>query len=164
VVSTPAVADGLVIVGSRSYDLLGIEAESGAVVWRRYLWFSWIESSVTVRDGIGYVGSSDAQAVLAFAPRTGALKWRADVFGWNWGRPAVSDAHVFVATAGLAGYTTEHRAAVLALDRSTGRPIWAFEPERPPHGGAFGFPGPVALSDDFVFAADLDGRLYAVRR
>lgn len=164
VVSTPMVADGLVIVGSRSYDLLGLDARSGALVWRRYFWFSWIESSVTLRDGVGYVGSSDAQIVLAFDPHTGAALWRADVFGWAWGHPAATQRHVFVATAGLVGYPAEHRAGVLALDRASGAPVWRFQLERVPDSGAFGFPGPVAVSDDFVFAAAVDGRLYALRR
>jgi hypothetical protein len=164
IVSTPAVADGVVIVGNRSYDLIGLDAGSGSLVWSRYVWFSWIESSVAVRDGIGYVGSSDAQAVFAFDPRTGAGHWQADVFGWAWGRPAVSNDRVYIATAGLVGYTTEHRAAVFALDRLRGRPTWVFEPAATPPAGAFGFPGPVALSDDLVFAAGLDGHLYALRR
>jgi outer membrane protein assembly factor BamB len=164
VASTPAVADGLVIVGSRSYDLIGLDAGSGTMVWRRYVWFSWIESSVAVRNGVGYVGSSDAQVVFAFDPRTGAAHWQSDVFGWAWGRPAASDERVYIATAGLVGYTTEQRAAVFALDRLTGNPTWVFEPGIVPPAGPFGFPGPVALSDDFVFAAGLDGRLYALRR
>jgi outer membrane protein assembly factor BamB len=59
VVSTPALAAGRAIVGSRSYDFFGFDAATGAVAWQRYLWFSWIESSAIVRDGVAYVGSSD---------------------------------------------------------------------------------------------------------
>ena len=48
VVSTPAVAGDLVVVGNRAYDLVGITAATGEIAWKRYVWFSWIESSGTV--------------------------------------------------------------------------------------------------------------------
>ena len=71
VVSTPAVAGDRVVVGNRGYDLLGLDARTGEPAWTRYIWFSWVESSAVVRDGVAYVGSSDAAAVYAFDARTG---------------------------------------------------------------------------------------------
>jgi outer membrane protein assembly factor BamB len=163
VVSTPAVAGDLVVVGNRCYDLVGIRAETGEIAWKRYLWFSWIESSAVVRDGVAYVGSSDAASVGAFDAKTGRPRWQADVFGWAWGQPAVTDDRVYAATSSQAGYPAGHKAGVMALDRASGRVAWRYE-ARPSEKGAFGFPGSPALGAGFVYVTGLDGRIYAFKR
>jgi outer membrane protein assembly factor BamB len=160
VVSTPAVAGDRVVVGNRSYDLVALDAKSGEVAWARYLWFSWVESSAAVRDGIAYVGSSDAAAVFAFEVRTGRPVWQADVFGWAWGQPAVTEPRVYVGSSSQVGYPAGHRAGVMALDRTTGRTAWRYEVAAA-QSGAFGFPGSPATGAGLVFVTGLDGRLYA---
>lgn len=160
VVSTPAVAGGLVVVGTRAYDLIALHERTGEVAWKRYVWFSWIESSATVRDGVVYVGSSDAAAVLALDLASGRRVWTADVLGWAWGQPVVSDARVFAGTSSQAGYPAGHRAGVVALDRATGKTVWRYESE-PAAAGAFGFPGSAAAGEGLVFVGGLDGRLLA---
>jgi outer membrane protein assembly factor BamB len=160
VVSTPAVSGDLLVVGNRCYDLLGLEAETGEVAWKRYVWFSWIESSATVKDGVAYVGSSDAASVGAFDARTGRPRWQADVYGWAWGQPAVTEDRVYLGTSSQAGYLSGHRAGVMALDRATGRVAWRYESPSADK-GAFGFPGSPALGLGLVFVSGLDGRLYA---
>ena len=91
VVSTPALVGDRLVIGNRSYDLLGLDQRTGELLWTRYIWFSWVESSAAVRDGVVYVGSSDAAAVYAFDARTGERRWKTDVYGWAWGQPAVTD-------------------------------------------------------------------------
>ena len=162
VVSTPAVAGDLVVVGNRCYDLLGLRADTGEVAWKRYLWFSWIESSVSVRDGVAYVGSSDAASVSAFDARSGRPRWQADVYGWAWGQPALTEERVYLGTSSQAGYPSGHRAGVMALDRASGRVAWRYESPAAAS-GAFGFPGPPALGEGLVFVSGLDGRLYAFK-
>lgn len=160
VVSTPAVAGDLVIVGNRCYDILGLRAATGEVAWKRYLWFSWVESSAVVRDGVAYVGSSDAALVGAFEAASGRPRWQADVYGWAWGQPAVTDASVYVGTSSQAGYPAGHRAGVVALDRASGKTRWRYDAP-PADKGAFGFPGSPAVGDGLVFVSSLDGRVYA---
>ena len=162
VVSTPAVAGDLVVVGNRCYDLLGLRADTGEVAWKRYLWFSWIESSASVRDGVAYVGSSDAASVSAFDARSGRPRWQADVYGWAWGQPALTEERVYLGTSSQAGYPSGHRAGVMALDRASGRVAWRYESPAAAS-GAFGFPGSPALGEGFVFVSGLDGRLYAFK-
>ena len=162
VVSTPAVDGDLVVVGNRCYDLLGLTAATGEVAWKRYVWFSWIESSATVRDGVAYVGSSDAAWVGAFDVRTGRPRWQADVYGWAWGQPAVTQERVYLGTSSQAGYPAGHRAGVMALERGSGRVAWRFESPAADK-GAFGFPGSPALGYGLVFVSGLDGRLYAFK-
>ncbi len=160
VVSTPAVTGDRVVVGNRAYDFLALDAKSGDVAWKRYVWFSWIESSAVVREGIAYVGSSDAAAVFAFDVASGRRLWAADVFGWAWGQPAVTDERVYVGTSSQVGYPAGHRAGVLALDRATGRTTWRYEAEAG-KSGAFGFPGSPAVGEGLVFVSGLDGQLRA---
>jgi outer membrane protein assembly factor BamB len=161
IVSTPAVAGEHLVVGNRAYDILGLEARTGRVAWTRYVWFSWIESSATVRDGVAYVGSSDAAAAFALDAGTGERLWTSDVYGWSWGRPAVTDERVFIGAAGLRGYQADrHRGGMLSLDRETGRPVWRYAGPRPEE-GPWGFPGSPAVGVGLVFATGLDGRVYA---
>jgi len=160
VVSTPAVHGDRIVVGTRAYDLLGLDAKTGEVAWKRYVWFSWVESSAAIRDGIAYVGSSDAAAVRALEARTGRPLWTADVYGWAWGRPAVTADRVYVGTASQKGYVAGHRGLVIALDRETGRPLWHHVAPAA-DSGSFGFPGSPAVGAGLVFVTGLDGRVYA---
>lgn len=160
VVSTPAADGGVVVVGTRAYDLLGLDARTGEPAWKRYIWFSWVESSPTIKGGVAYVGSSDAAAVHAFDVRTGERLWKTDVYGWPWGQPAVTDTRVYAGAASQVGYLAQHRAGVFALDRASGNVVWHF-PGEPPASGAYGFPGSPAVGEGLVFASGLDGRVYA---
>jgi outer membrane protein assembly factor BamB len=140
--------------------VLALDAKTGDVAWKRYVWFSWIESSPVVRDGVAYVGSSDAAGVFAFDVASGRRLWAADVYGWAWGQPAVTEGRVYAGTSSQVGYPAGHRAGLLALDRASGRVVWRYEA---PAGksGAFGFPGSTAVGDGLVFASGLDGRVLA---
>ena len=160
VVSTPAPAGDRVVVGNRGYDLLGLDARTGEPAWTRYIWFSWVESSGAVRDGVAYVGSSDAAAVYAFDARTGEPRWKTDVFGWAWGQPAVTESRIYAGTASQKGYLAGHKAVVVAMERSTGRPVWRYVAE-PAAKGAYGFPGSPAVGEGRVFVTGLDGKVYA---
>ena len=159
VTSTPVPAGDVVLAGSRSYDLFGLDAASGAVRWNRYVWFSWIESTPAVRDGVAYVGSSDAAKIMAVEAETGRAVWDSDVFGAAWGTPILTDQLVFVGTRGQAN--AAHAAAALALDRATGRIVWRF-PVATPAGAAFsGFAGSPAATRGLVVFGAVDGRVYA---
>lgn len=161
VVSTPAILDGRVIVGSRSYDLFGLDAQSGKPVWTRYIWFSWVESPVSVRDATGYVGSSDAAKLFAFETGSGRSVWELDVQGWAWGQPAVTDERVFIGTTGTGQYITGHRGALLAADRKTGQLEWRHLATPAADGKSYGFPASPAVGAGLVFIGGLDGRVYA---
>jgi outer membrane protein assembly factor BamB len=160
VVSTPAPDGGLVVVGNRAYDLLGLDAATGEVAWKRYVWNSWVESSASVRDGVAYVGSSDAAYVAAVQTKDGRERWRADVHGWAWGQPAVTPARVYAGVASQVGYLAAHRAGLVALDRATGQAVWRYAIPAPPS-GPYGFPGSPAAGAGLVFATGLDGKVYA---
>src|SRR3954464_13243365 len=71
VTSAVARAGDRVISGSRSFDLESLDARSGAPAWTRYVWFSWVESPVTVFGPSAYVGSSDAAKIFSLDGATG---------------------------------------------------------------------------------------------
>ena len=113
-----------------------------------------------MRDGVAYVGSSDAALVSAVDAKTGRARWQADVYGWAWGQPAVTDSRVYIGTSSQAGYLAQHRGGMMALDRATGTVAWRYESPAAAS-GAYGFPGSPAIGEGFVFVSGLDGKLYA---
>ena len=163
VVSTPALDRNRAVVGTRAYELLGLDLATGDVRWTRYIWGSWVESSVAVKDGVGYVGSSDAAAVYAFDMATGAPRWKADVYGWSWGQPAVDAARVYAGASSQVGYPTPLAGGLFAIDRARGALAWRYAVPVPA-AGPYGFAGSPALGLGLVFAGGLDGRVYAFRQ
>lgn len=160
VVSTPVPVGGVVVVGSRGYDLVGLDAATGHELWRRYVWYSWIESSATARGGVVYLGSSDAAKIFALDPKTGKSLWEADVHGITWGQPAVAGRRVFAGVQGSHGLI-DHEASALALDRASGEVVWRFPIVEPRSRKPWGFAGSPAVGSGRVFLAGLDGKLYA---
>ena len=166
-----AVAGDITVVGdrayfgSRTYDLIALGADTGAEIWKRYYWFSWIESPPVVRDGVVYTGSSDGIGVFAFDAASGKRRWKTTVPGYAWARTAVTDRLVVAGTVGVGKFPGPRAGALVAMERSTGALRWAYldppamktvEP-----GFEWGFAaGPVAVADT-VFAADLAGLVYA---
>jgi outer membrane protein assembly factor BamB len=168
VTSDPAPYGDRVVIGSRSYDLEALDARRGTPRWRKYFWFSWVESSPAIYKDVVYVGSSDAAKVFAVSGATGKSLWEADALGSGWGRPAVTETTIYQGAAGVLRYSAPHRGVVLALERQTGAVRWWYEVKppqlaEPPTTTAYGFAASVVVGDGRVFAPGLDGRLYAFR-
>ncbi len=72
--TTPAVANGVVYVGSTSSNLLAIDLETGALKWK-FKTGARIVSSPAVVDGVVYVGSYDGD-FYAVDAATGTQKWK----------------------------------------------------------------------------------------
>ena len=71
--SSPAVANGVVYVGSDDNNVYALNASTGALLWS-YTTGSTVVSSPAVANGVVYVGSSDDN-VYALNASTGALLW-----------------------------------------------------------------------------------------
>jgi outer membrane protein assembly factor BamB len=164
VTSSPAFSDGRLIVGSRSYDLKALRARSGEVDWRYYYWFSWVESSPSIVDRTAYVGSSDGQKLHAFDMRSGKRSWSLDTGGSAWAQPAVSGGRVFIGSVGVDDYLVDHRATFWGIDRESGSPTWRFDLPRPEGSTLWGFASSPAADKTAVYAATLDGRVFAFAR
>lgn len=163
VTSTPVAEQGVVVVGSRSYDLLGLDAASGEVRWDHYLWFSWVESTARVADGVAYVGSSDAARIYALDAKSGTLRWESDDHGISWGRPALDADRLYVAVR-YSPSIEKHEANLLALDRDTGEPVWRFPCDRPDGATHRGFAASPVVYKSRVYVGGLDGKVYAFPR
>ncbi|WP_116807357.1 PQQ-binding-like beta-propeller repeat protein [Steroidobacter cummioxidans] len=154
-----------VLLGSRTYDLIALDAASGKEQWRRYYWFSWIESTPVVRDGFVYTGSSDAVSVYAIKVADGSLHWKTPVPGWSWSRTAVNDKFVVAGTVGVGPLPGSRSGALVALERGSGAVRWLYqeEPSKDVIDAKknWGFGASPLIVDDTVYAVDLKGRLYA---
>jgi len=72
-VSSPAVANGVVYVGSLDNNVYALNASTGALLWS-YATGDLVSSSPAVANGVVYVGSWDFN-VYALNASTGALLW-----------------------------------------------------------------------------------------
>ena len=97
VTSSPAVANGVVYVGSNDGNVYALDASSGALLWS-YSTGGHVESSPAVANGVVYVGSWDLK-VYALDARTGSLLWSYTTGQSQYGvvsSPAVADGRVYV--------------------------------------------------------------------
>lgn len=163
VVTTPVLADGNLIVGSRDYLLHAFSRADGHVAWQFSYWFSWVESTPRLDGGVMYIGASDYRRVSAFDPATGRELWATDVRGLCWGTPVVTTDTVYIGTVAqnFPGTVIRHTGGVMALDRHTGRVKWQYRAPLPAANGFGGCAGSLALADGCVIGAGFDGQLVA---
>lgn len=163
VVTTPTVVGNRLVAGSRDYLLHAFDLPAGSPAWQFSYWFSWIESTPAVRDGLLYLGGSDFARVSAIDPATGRARWSTVVHGLTWGTPLVTERHVFAGTVNqnLPGTLIDHRAGLVKLDRTTGAVLWRLELPKAPEGKFTGYAGGPVLADGKVIVAGLDGLLAA---
>jgi outer membrane protein assembly factor BamB len=159
------IAEGLVLIGSRSYDLIALDVTTGKEHWRAYRWFSWIESPPVVRGGRLYTGSSDATNVYAINVSDGSLHWKTPVPGYSWQRIAMTPNLLITGTLGKGAYPASRNGSLFALDRETGAIRWMYlDPpteETVKAGKNWGFAASPVVGEGVVYAADFNGRVYA---
>ena len=85
--SSPAVVDGTLYVGSTDHHVYALDAATGETVWRTATG-DWVMSSPRAVDGVVYVGSNDG-CMYALDAGTGAIKWRAKTDNVVFSSPAV---------------------------------------------------------------------------
>jgi outer membrane protein assembly factor BamB len=112
--SSPAVANGVVYVGSSDGKLYALNASTGAFKWN-YTTSNWIVSSPAVANGVVYVGSYDHN-LYALNASTGAFKWDYTTGGSIVSAPAVAN--------GVA-YVGSYDKNLYGLDASTGNLLWS---------------------------------------
>jgi PGF-pre-PGF domain-containing protein len=113
--SSPAVANGIVYVGSDDGNVSALNASTGAQIWN-FTTGGEVYSSPAVVNGTVYVGSFDDK-VYALNASTGAQIWNFTTGGPVYSSPVVTNSIVYV------GGTDAY---VYALNASTGAQIWNF--------------------------------------
>src|SRR5664280_2620698 len=116
--SSPAVADGVVYVGSFDGNVYALSATTGTLLWK-YMTGDIVYSSPAVANGVVYVGSEDNQ-VYALNASTGVLLWKYATGSSLFSSPAVANGVVYVGS-------EDNR--VYALNASTGALLWQYATE-----------------------------------
>jgi outer membrane protein assembly factor BamB len=184
--SSPAVANGIVYVGSYDDRVYALNATTGEEVWIYPTGYD-VFSSPAVVEGVVYVGSNDNK-VYALDAVSGTELWNYPTENWVSSSPAVGDGMVYVgsydgnvytlnATTGvkLWNYTTGGAISsspalssngvvyigsgdnrTYALNAQTGQVIWTYEM------GNDAFSSP-AIAEGVVYTASRDGKVYAIQ-
>ncbi|XES78587.1 MAG: PQQ-binding-like beta-propeller repeat protein [Candidatus Bathyarchaeia archaeon] len=119
--SSPAVADGVVYIGS-SRGLEALDAITGAAIWNGNIDAYGIDA-LTVDEGLVYAGAT-TEVVQAFNAYNGAFVWNGSVSGGCYmSCPAVANGMLYVCTT-YGGSSVLHAGGVFALDAATGALRW----------------------------------------
>ena len=113
VLSSPAVVDGVLFVGSDDGNVYSVDALTGTERWR-FATEGAVFSSPAVANQMVYIGSSDDN-VYALDAETGGERWRFNVGNDVLSSPAVADDMVFVSS---------HGGVLYAIDALTGVSRW----------------------------------------
>jgi outer membrane protein assembly factor BamB len=109
--SAPAVANGVVYIGSMDGNLYALKAGTGSKRWS-YHAGDWVRSSPAVANGVVYFNSNNN--LDALNARTGALLWSHSPGGDS--SPTVANGVVYVGGGDN----------VYALEASTGATLWSY--------------------------------------
>jgi outer membrane protein assembly factor BamB/serine/threonine protein kinase len=144
IVSSPAVANGTVYVGSYDGSLYALDAQTGRKLWS-FLTGSHIYSSPAVANGVVYVGSDD-YSLYALDAKTGSKLWSFQTGDHIHSSPAVANAVVYVGSDDYSLY---------ALDAKTGRMLWSFQT-------GWHIKSSPAVANGVVYFGSYDYSLYAL--
>ncbi len=92
--SSPAVANGVVYIGSLDRTVYALNASTGALLWSSTI-RRWGISSPAVANGVVYIGSDDHK-VYALNAKTGTWLWSYATGGQVESSPAVANGVVYV--------------------------------------------------------------------
>jgi len=154
--SSPAVASGMVFVGSTSDgSIYGLNETDGILIWK-YRTNGSISSSPAVADGNVFVGSEDG-SVYSLNATSGALIWKYTTDGTvHYSSPAVVNGRLFIGISWYAG--TETKGYLYSLNATNGALIWQFRVFR----NVYSSP---AVADGRVFVGGTGsgaGRIYSL--
>jgi outer membrane protein assembly factor BamB len=111
--SSPAVAEDMLVIGSKSGFLYGLNAVSGEQVWSRDLGQYIVRSTPAIQDGVVFV--NNGYQTLALSLKDGSTIWTTDISFAGNTSPTVDNTTVYVAS---------QSGAVSALDAQTGKQRW----------------------------------------
>jgi outer membrane protein assembly factor BamB len=95
ILSSPAVDDGMVFVGSNDTNkLYALDASNGTEIWN-FTTGGAVDSSPAVANSTVFVGSMDGH-VYAIDEHTGMPRWNCTIGGGVWSSPAIAERKVFV--------------------------------------------------------------------
>jgi outer membrane protein assembly factor BamB len=113
---SPAVANGVLYIGSSDFNVYALKADTGKKLWSRVTQ-GLVYSSPAVADGVVYVGSFDG-SLYAFDANTGRTLWTYKTTNYVDSSPTVANGMV---------YFGSDDGRVYALNASTGAKLWSYD-------------------------------------
>jgi outer membrane protein assembly factor BamB len=144
VISSPAVANGIVYVGSNDGSLYALSTATGKLRWS-YATGGPITSSPAVTDNRVFVYSSGG-VFYALNATTGQLLWKRSIGADSDSSPVTAGDNVYVGT--------YYDGNLYAFNQATGSMLWNY-----PTRGALDSP---AVANGIVYVGSQDGHVYAV--
>jgi outer membrane protein assembly factor BamB len=142
--SSPAVADGIVYIGSDDRSVYALDADTGAVVWSKQT-RGKVRSPPAVVKGVVYVGSEDHK-VYALNATSGQTVWRTALNGEiELSSPLVANDMVYVGS--LDGH-------LYALDQATGAIVWKTK--------LWAVRGSAAFAGDTIYVGSYKSKVFAL--
>jgi hypothetical protein len=145
--SSPAIVNGVAIVGARDGFIYAIDVATGKETWRYDHKISWINSSAAIAGATIYDASSDAAFVQALDAGTGVEQWRYTADAPVWSSPAA---------AGDFLYFGDFVGRLHAISRVDGKRQWLLRT------GSMILSSPAPFHD-LVIVGSTDGAVYAAR-
>jgi eukaryotic-like serine/threonine-protein kinase len=142
--SSPAVANGMVYIGSFDHKVYAFDAATGRRVWATSTQDT-IYSSPAVANNVVYIGSADNN-VYALDALSGHVIWTFTTGGVVGSSPAVVSGVVYIGS-------SDHK--MYALDASSGHVIWTFTT-------GSNINSSPAIVDNVVYFGSYDHKMYAV--
>ncbi|WP_327729831.1 PQQ-binding-like beta-propeller repeat protein [Streptomyces sp. NBC_00487] len=142
--SAPAVAGGVVYVGSNDHNLYALDATTGEQRWK-FRTNERVGSPPAVAGRVVFAGSDDGN-LYAVDAATGVRRWTFPTGGTVLSSPAVAGGVVYIGSVDKSLY---------AVDAATGERRWKFRTGNVVDSSA-------AVADGVVLAGCRDGNLYAV--
>ncbi len=141
----PALADGLVVFGSRDANVYAVDAVTGMQKWTFTYDSTWAMATAVENDTV-FVGWSTNNKVTALDLATGAKKWDFDAGSHTYTTPLVRGESVYFASA---------NGTLRKIDQRSGALKWSYDV------GASVYSSPVADEGRIFFGTD-EGRLIAM--
>jgi outer membrane protein assembly factor BamB len=155
--SSPAVANGVVYVGSWDSNLYAINASNGSRLWN-YATGGSVESSPAVANGVVYAWG-DYSNLYALNATTGANVWSYNIGGNVYfspvSSPAVANGVVYVGSIGQYNGGGFVNAGVYALNATTGAKVWNYTTGGSVHSSP-------AVANGVVYVGSFDNNVYAL--
>lgn len=91
VIASVSLKDNIAVIGARDGFLYALDAASGKELWRHDYEFSWVLTTVAIKDSTVITGTSDARVLQAFDLYSGKERWTYKVPSTVWASPIIVD-------------------------------------------------------------------------
>ena len=146
IVSSPAVIDGRVYIGSRDNNLYALDKDTGTLLWK-FKTGGWVDSSPALNKGKVYFSSKDGNLYCLDADK-GSLIWKYQTKGADCSSPVLGDNKVFSAS----GFPNKF---IYAVNAENGEEVWRKDTQQMVYSSP-------ALSKDKVYIGSNDGNIYCL--